>query len=88
MTKKEFITERTRIVSEMLDNPGECEIYPTSKCFEEFDTLFDTLGARIQELEEVYKAAKNLYDNRLGWSGGRNPYAPKELWENLRKALR
>ena len=43
MTKKEFQTERTRIISEMLDNPRECEIYPTTKCFKEFDDLFDRI---------------------------------------------
>lgn len=36
---------------------------------------------------EVIKAAENLFDNRLGWSEGRNPYAPPELWEALGAAL-
>jgi hypothetical protein len=45
MTKEEFITERTRIISEMLDNPGECGIYPTGKCFEQLDELFDKITA-------------------------------------------
>lgn len=35
----------------------------------------------------VYKAAKDLFDNRLGWSNGRNPYAPKEFWAKLGEAL-
>ena len=43
MTKDEFITKRTKIISEMLDNPNESEIYPTTKCFAELDDLFDTL---------------------------------------------
>jgi hypothetical protein len=36
---------------------------------------------------EIIKAAENLYDNRLGWSEGRNPYAPQELWTALGLAL-
>jgi len=43
MKKEEFITERTRIISEMLDNPDEYGIYPTTKCFEQLDELFDKL---------------------------------------------
>ena len=42
---------------------------------------------RIEELEEIEKSARNLYDNRLGWSDGRNPYAPPEFWNNLKQAL-
>lgn len=43
ITKEEFISERTRIISEMLDNPDELGIYPTTKCFEELDALFDKI---------------------------------------------
>ena len=43
MTKEKFQIERTRIISDMLDNPGEGEIYPTTKCFKEFDDLFDKI---------------------------------------------
>ena len=45
MTKEQFVCERTRIISEMLDNPDEYGIYPTSKCFQELDTLFDEITA-------------------------------------------
>ena len=37
--------------------------------------------------EQVIAAAAALYDNRLGWSDGRNPYAPRELWDDLGRAL-
>jgi len=40
MTLNEFQTERTRIISEMLDNPDKYGIYPTTKCFESLDKLF------------------------------------------------
>ena len=40
----------------------------------------------LEELE-IYKATKDLFDNRLGWSGNRNPYAPRELWLKLAEAL-
>jgi len=41
---------------------------------------------RIKELK-IYEAAKDLFDNRLGWSDKRNPYAPRELWSKLAEAL-
>jgi len=43
MTKEEFINERKRIISEMLDNPDEYGIYPTTKCFNELDALFEKI---------------------------------------------
>lgn len=43
MKKEEFIAERTRIISEMLDNPDKHGIYPTTKCFEQLDELFDKI---------------------------------------------
>ena len=60
MTKSEFITERTRIISEMLDNPDKHGIYPTSRCFEQLDTLFDDLVAKNTELRK--KVIKECYD--------------------------
>lgn len=45
MTKEEFIKERTRIISQMLDNPNEYGIYPTTKCFKQLDKLFDQIVA-------------------------------------------
>jgi hypothetical protein len=41
--KEQFITERTRIISKMLDNPGEYGIYKTSEAFAELDDLFDKM---------------------------------------------
>ncbi len=43
MNKETFITERTRIISEMLDNPDKYDIYPTTKCFGALDDLFDRI---------------------------------------------
>ena len=42
--KQEFINERTRIISEMLDNPDKYGIYPTTKCFNAIDELWDKLS--------------------------------------------
>lgn len=50
MTKAEFIVERTRIISEMLDNPDKFGIYPTTRCFNELDALFDRL-AQFEDIE-------------------------------------
>lgn len=52
MTKNEFITERTRIISEMLDNPNKYGIYPTTKCFGELDALYDKLQIKVDILDE------------------------------------
>ena len=46
------------------------------------------LKARNLKLECVVEAATNLYDNRLGWSEGRSPYANIEFWDGLNKALK
>jgi len=43
MTKEDFQTKRTEIISRMLDDPGENDIYPTGKCYEELDDLFDEI---------------------------------------------
>lgn len=43
MTREEFQKERTRIISEMLDNPNKHGIYPTGKCFHQLDELFDRI---------------------------------------------
>ena len=56
----------------------------------ESEQLKSALAAKdkhIAELEGTEKAARNLYDNRLGWSDGRNPYAPPEFWNSLKQAL-
>jgi hypothetical protein len=41
----------------------------------------------IRLTDDVVEAAKELYDNRLGWSDGRNPYAPPLFWDALGRAL-
>ena len=62
MTKDKFVTERTRIISEMLDNPDSYGIYPTTKCFNELDDLFDKITsdnsdyAKLPTIEECYQA--------------------------------
>ncbi len=53
MDKEEFITRRTQIISEMLDNQDETTgICPTSKCFEQLDKLFDKLQSAQSEAME------------------------------------
>lgn len=56
MTKKEFIIKRTEIIGQMLDNPGECNIYPTTECFAKLDNLFD----KITGCKELSWAQKNI----------------------------
>lgn len=40
-----------------------------------------------QFLNDIEREARNLFNNRLGWSDHRNPYAPREFWANLSAAL-
>lgn len=53
MTKDEFVTKRTQIISKMLDNPNEHGIYPTSTAFAELDDLFDDVC--IQSGQQPYE---------------------------------
>ena len=61
MGKEEFITRRTQIMSDMLDNPDEKGMYPTTIAYAEFDDLFDEItqsdeplsGAQVAELEAI-----------------------------------
>lgn len=43
ISKDEFVKRRTKIISNMLDNPDHLGIYPTSVCFKELDDLFDEI---------------------------------------------
>lgn len=47
----------------------------------------DDLLARIGKLLTLEVAAKSLFDNRLGWSENRPPYAPRHFWHQLAVAL-
>ncbi|KKM62901.1 hypothetical protein LCGC14_1517000 [marine sediment metagenome] len=47
-----------------------------------------TAEEKVKQLQEIEKRARDLFDNRLGWSDGRNPYAPKEFWKQLGQVLR
>lgn len=53
MKKEEFIIERTRIINEMLDNPDNY-IYPTARCFNKLDDLFDRIVEDEQYIEREY----------------------------------
>jgi microcystin degradation protein MlrC len=48
MTKNEFITKRTEIISDMLDNPGDGGIYQTTKAFARLDDLFDEMTGKSE----------------------------------------
>lgn len=36
---------------------------------------------------QIISAAKDLFDNRLGYSDNRRPYGSRQLWANLGSAL-
>jgi hypothetical protein len=62
MNKEKFITERTRIISEMLDNPDGYGIYPTTKCFNALDKLFDKIKKQSVAKTEIMDGTGNLMD--------------------------
>jgi hypothetical protein len=47
----------------------------------------EAAGRWHDKYNALREAAQDLYDNRLGWSDGRNPYAHPEFWDKLRDAL-
>jgi len=47
--------EICRIISEMLDNPGECEIYPTAQAYDKLEKLVES--ARIEGAGWAYADA-------------------------------
>ena len=53
--------EIVRIISEMLDNPGLCNIYPTTKCYEELENYIDSV--RHETIGWIYAYACNLLDD-------------------------
>lgn len=40
-----------------------------------------------REKSELEEAARDLFDNRLGWDMGRQPYAPRAFWARLGAAI-
>jgi hypothetical protein len=55
MTKEEFVRERTKIISKMLDNPDGNGIFPTTLAFAELDDLFDRVSSDSYGLSEAQK---------------------------------
>ena len=58
-TAEEIIrTEIVESISEMLDNPGECEIYPTTKCYDRLVKYFVNREAHYRKaiVEEILAA--------------------------------
>ena len=62
VTKNEFKKERTRIISEMLDNPNEVGIYPTTKCFEQLDELYDKIASELAKGGQEMSLTQNKID--------------------------
>lgn len=47
----------------------------------------ETLPEPSEAQDAIIAAARDLYDNRLGWGDNRNPYAPPHFWDRLGAAL-
>ena len=85
--KTEFQNERTRILSEMLDNPDEYEIYPTTKCFNALDELWDRLSIHllslVAEKQIVDDGIKEATQNALYATGKFSELQCEELSEGI-----
>ena len=79
MTKQEFIKERTEIISQMLDNPDENGNYPTAKCYEQLDALYDIIA-----LDFKVKAVTLLSEKYINeWAeGAANGAVCKAMYED------
>ena len=60
MTKEEFVTARTKIISKMLDNPDGNGIFPTSVAFAELDDLYDRMNVHCYGSSEAQKIRNKL----------------------------
>jgi hypothetical protein len=61
MKKQEWIDQRTKIISKLLDNPNQFGIFPTGVCFAELDDLFD----KLVENEEPLSGAQILRNKKI-----------------------
>jgi len=59
-----FVSERTRIISKMLDNPNDAGIYPTTTAFAELDDLYDDMQS-VGMLCGSKSDAQKCRDDRL-----------------------
>ena len=84
MTKEEFITRRTEIISNMLDNPDKHGIYPTTKCFEQLDKLFDELQSKLEDCDEIKEQLESALEY---WNQDRNDKAMFDALENYEKVI-
>jgi len=64
-------TEVYKAISDMLDNPGECEIYPTGKCYQRLEDYF------YDALTTARKAERETY--QIGHKDGYCPHGAK-IW--------
>ena len=54
---------------------------------EDREIVDDVSVLHREKMSALEKAASDLFDNRLGWSCGRAPYAPRVLWRRLGAVL-
>lgn len=57
MTPEKFKQKRYEIISKMLENPDDAGIFPTAKCYEELDNLFEEVKKEA-EYEEQWGVGK------------------------------
>lgn len=85
MKKEEFIKERTRIISEMIENPNEIGIFPTGNCFQELDKLYRKImfAERGKKIDLLINYSEYLENNGFidtDWRG-EQPYPIDEFME-------
>ena len=55
------------IISELLDNPDETGIYPTTKCFEQLDSIYDKITSELAKGIKAKALRKKGTDDRWYW---------------------
>ncbi len=59
MTKEEFIKERTRIISKMIENPNGDGVFPTTVAYAELDDLYDRMNVHCYGSSKAQKMRSN-----------------------------
>ena len=76
---KQWQTARTKALSEMLDNPDDCGIYPTGKYFNKIDGLFmgyltkytnSKLSKIVKEIENQKEEIAHCESDEEVWNDG------------------
>ncbi len=85
--EKQGILEQAEHILEYLESSSGQTIVPDARVRLLRKTLSQISLSGLIQIDKILDASKDLFDNILGWSDNRSPYAPRELWANLGEVL-